>query len=300
MEKRKLGKSDLHISALSLGCMSLPTDVKKARPIIEAAIAAGINYFDTADLYDKGLNEEVIGEILKPYRQDIILATKVGNEWHDNKEGWSWNPSKKHIENGVKESLRRLQTDYIDVYQLHGGTIDDPWDEIIDTFNGLKKEGVIREYGISSIRPNVLKRFLPNSDAVSVMMQYSILDRRPEEWFDWITTQGASVVSRGTLAKGLLTKEWDVRSEKLNGYMEYSVTELKNVLTQLNAKYSDLHTLAIGFNLGNPAVASTVIGASSVNQLETSIVAYQLIDQIKDFEPVYSITNAAYYKEHRD
>lgn len=300
MERRTLGTSNLHISSIGLGGMSLPTNVEEARSIIEAALAAGINYFDTADLYNKGINEEIMGTLLKPYRNDIILATKVGNRWTEGEEGWHWDPSKSHIEKAVKESLRRLQTDTIDLYQLHGGTIDDPWDEIINTFEGLKKEGLIREYGISSIRPNVLKRFLPNSDAVSVMMQYSMLDRRSEEWFDYIKEQRASVVTRGTLAKGLLTHHWKERAQRAGGYINYAVDELINVLGQLDASYEDIHALALAFNLANPAVASTVIGASSVTQLEESIAAYHRISKIGDLQQALALTKADIYKEHRD
>lgn len=83
----------------------------------------------------------------------------------------------------MKESLRRLQTDYIDLYQLHGGTIEDPIDEVIEAFEELKKEGIIRHYGISSIRPNVIREYAQRSNIVSVLMEYSLLNRRPEEWF---------------------------------------------------------------------------------------------------------------------
>src|SRR5690606_3990438 len=109
--------------------------------------------------------------------------TKVGNRMIPGEDRWVWDASKTYIMEAVKDSLRRLGTDYIDLYQLHGGTMEDDATETIEAFEALKKEGVIRQYGISSIRPNVIKRFLTNSSAVSVMMQYSLLDRRPEEWF---------------------------------------------------------------------------------------------------------------------
>ena len=206
MKKRKLGNSELDISEISLGCMSLPTNINEARPIVEAALDAGITYFDTADLYDKGVNEEIIGTLLKPHRENIILATKVGNRWIEGEDGWTWDPTPAHIKNAVKASLHRLQTDYIDVYQLHGGTTSDPWDEIIDTFEELKKEGLIREYGISSIRPNVFVPFLTNSNAVSNMMQFSLLDCRPEEWF------ATTLTSRGFCRNARLYREGVINS----------------------------------------------------------------------------------------
>ena len=139
--------------------MSLSTNKKKAAEIVAMALDAGINYIDTADLYDFGSNEEMIGAILGKRRQDVIVATKVGNRWTEGVEGWHWDASSSYIKEALHASLKRLGTDYIDVYQLHGGTIEDDWDGIIDTFEELKKNGLIREYGISSIRPNVLKRF---------------------------------------------------------------------------------------------------------------------------------------------
>ena len=97
LEKRQLGKSDLYVSEIGLGCMSLPTDQLEANKIIEAAIDNGITYFDTADLYDNGENEELSVMLLKDKRQEVILATKVGNRMNEYGEGWFWDPSKKCI-----------------------------------------------------------------------------------------------------------------------------------------------------------------------------------------------------------
>jgi 1-deoxyxylulose-5-phosphate synthase len=272
MKFRQLGASDLTISELSLGCMSLPLDEAKAAPIVHAALDAGINYFDTADLYNKGANETLVGKLLKPHRQQLYIATKVGNKFSQDADGWSWDASPEHITKSVKESLSRLQTDYIDLYQLHGGTTDDNFEEIIDTFETLKKEGYIREYGISSIRPNV---FLPfsESNAVSNMMQYNMLDRCAEEYFDVLQENGVSVVTRGSVAKGLLTADW---RQKLKAYMNYSQEEVQAVLEAIT-QYGDIHSLALAFNLQHPAVASTVIGASSAMQLQQTITAYNAL-----------------------
>ncbi|RDV32796.1 aldo/keto reductase [Lysinibacillus capsici] len=299
MKKRQLGTSELFISEISLGGMSLSTDKTQAAAIVDMALDAGINYIDTADLYDYGANEEIIGATLGKRRHDVILATKVGNRWAEGVDGWHWDTSPSYIKEAVHASLRRLGTDYIDVYQLHGGTIEDDWDEIIDTFEGLKKEGLIREYGISSIRPNVLQRFLPASSARSVMMQYSALDRRPEEWFNFIAKQGASVVTRGTVAKGLLTNSWQQRLQHVNGFNTYTAEELTTTLTDLALHYNNLHALAIAFNLKEPTIASTVIGASSQQQLAQTLASYEKINSITDFKVANELTKNEYYQEHR-
>lgn len=299
MKKRQLGTSELFISEISLGGMSLSTDKTQAATIVDMALDAGINYIDTADLYDYGANEEIIGATLGKRRHDIILATKVGNRWAKGVDGWHWDASPSYIKEAVHASLRRLGTDYIDVYQLHGGTIEDNWDGIIDTFEGLKKEGLICEYGISSIRPNVLQQFLPASSAKSVMMQYSALDRRPEEWFDFIANQGASVVTRGTVAKGLLTNSWQQRLQHVNGFNTYTAEELTTTLTDLASHYDDLHALAIAFNLKEPTIASTVIGASSQRQLAQTLASYEKINSITDFKVANELTKNENYQEHR-
>lgn len=299
MKKRQLGSSDLFVSEISLGGMSLSTDKDNAASIVDMALDVGINMIDTADLYDFGVNEGIIGSILGKRRQDIVLATKVGNRWTEGVNGWHWDASPTYIKEAVRASLKRLGTDYIDVYQLHGGTIEDDWDGIIETFEGLKKEGLIREYGISSIRPNVLKRFLPASSAKSVMMQYSALDRRPEEWLEFVASEGASVVTRGTVAKGLLTNEWEERVRRSNGYNGYSAEELHTTLTKLAAHYGDLHALALAFNLKEAAIASTVIGASSRQQLEETLIAYEKAASITDFQLANVLTKNELYTDHR-
>lgn len=299
MKKRQLGSSDLHISEIGLGCMSLPTNSQDASYIMDAALDYGINYFDTADLYNNGLNEEMIGQFIREKRQDIILATKVGNVLNSSGDSWHWDASKSHIKEGIKESLQRLQTDYVDLYQLHGGTIEDQWEEIIEAFEELKQEGMIREYGISSIRPNVLKRFLPSSNAVSVMMQYSLLDRRPEEWLDFITEQGTSVVTRGSVAKGLLTDEWQNHLLKTNGYLTYSQEELENTLNKITHLTPSIHAAALKLILQHQSIASAVVGASSKEQLATTIKAYEQMQTIENMDEIIGFTKQDTYTSHR-
>ncbi|WNV78264.1 aldo/keto reductase [Bacillus atrophaeus] len=278
MKKRKLGASDLAVSEVGLGCMSLGTEKNKALSLLDEAIELGINYLDTADLYDFGRNEEIVGEAIQNRRHDIILATKAGNRWEEGKEGWYWDPSKAYIKEAVKKSLTRLKTDYIDLYQLHGGTMEDNIDETIEAFEELKQEGVIRYYGISSIRPNVIKEYVRKSNITSIMMQFSLLDRRPEEWLSLLEEHQISVVARGPLAKGLLTEKPLEKAGdrvKQNGYLTYSYDELANVRKSVSDIAPDLSMteLSLQYLLAQPAVTSVIAGASKIEQLKENIKA---------------------------
>ncbi|WP_053364016.1 aldo/keto reductase [Bacillus sp. FJAT-27251] len=304
MKKRRLGNSDLHVSVLGLGCMSLGTDEKKAGDIIGAALEAGVNYFDTADLYDFGENEQIVGKALKAVRSEVIIATKAGNRWNENRDGWSWDPSKEHIKEAVKGSLKRLQTDYIDLYQLHGGTIEDNIDETIEAFEELKAEGLIRYYGISSIRPNVIREYITKSSMVSVMMQYSMLDRRPEEEaLPLLHDHGISVVTRGTVAKGLLSDRFPEKTASGKGFLDYSQEELAALLPQLKDRLAasrPLEEVALQYNLAHPAVASVVIGASSVGQVQANAQAAGSSPlSSEEVRLIQELTRANQYSEHR-
>ncbi|MGG4492061.1 aldo/keto reductase [Metabacillus idriensis] len=300
MKKRQLGTSDLMVSELGLGCMSLGRDKEQAESIIDAALYEGINYFDTADLYDFGLNEEFAGAALKKRRKDIILATKAGNRWNESKDGWTWDPSKAYIKEAVKHSLKRLKTDYIDLYQLHGGTMEDNIDETIEAFEDLKKEGVIRYYGISSIRPNVIKQYLEKSSIVSVMMQYSLLDRRPEEWFSLLKDHNVSVIGRGPMAKGLLTDNWESKlSEK--GYLSYSFDELHQLLPSIEAETDlSMTETAVQYCLKQAAVGAIIPGASKIEQVQANCRAANARPLSgEEYIALQALTKFDKYEQHR-
>lgn len=302
MKKRNLGSTSIKISELGLGCMSLGIQENEAISTIHAAIDAGINYFDTADLYDFGRNEEIVGKALKGRRDQVILATKVGNRWNEMKDSWSWDPSKEYIKEAVKDSLRRLNTDYIDYYQLHGGTIEDQYEVTIEAFEELVKDGFIRHYGISSIRPNVINRFVNHSSIQGVMMQYNVLERRPEEFFPLFEKHTISVIARGSVAKGLLTNQWKKKLTN-KGYLSYSEKECVDTLQkllQILDEDQSLHSLALQFLLENKVVSSLAIGARNKDQLIENINAYnakplnwQQLTQIKE------ICHLTKYADHR-
>lgn len=307
MRKRRLGKSSLMVSELGLGTMSLGTNELDAEKIINAALEEGINYFDSADLYDFGVNEKIVGQALKGVRDQVIIATKVGNRPNKDKSGWTWDPSKDYIKEAVKGSLKRLSTDYIDLYQLHGGTIDDPIDKTIEAFEELKDEGIIRYYGISSIRPNVIREYVNKSNIVSVMMQYSILDRRPEEEaLPMLADNGINVVTRGTLAKGLLSGKMLSKASpsiRESGYLDHSYEELERLLPDLKEKLAQQRSLteaAIQYSLSHPAVSSVIAGASSVKQVKENAQAVNTAPlSHEEVSLIRSITKANKYAEHR-
>ncbi len=297
MQYKQLGSSELNISRLSLGGMSFHRE-EQARPIIHEALDLGINYFDTADLYDKGENERIIGKLLKEQRQEIILATKVGNQWRSDGSGWDWNPKKAYIKQAVKASLKRLQTDYIDLYQLHGGTLEDPIDETIEAFEELCQEGYIRYYGISSIRHNVIREYVQRSNIVSNMMQYSLLDRRPEEFaLGHLAQHEVGVLVRGGIAKGLLA------NKAPRAYLGHDVEIVRQVQGLLDQKCQGKQArghLALAYCWQNPAVTSIVIGASSVEQLrqnagalQSSSLGEELYQELQNKTPMWQ------YEKHR-
>lgn len=306
MKKNQLGTSDLYISEIGLGCMSLGTDVEKGVRIIHEAIDMGINFLDTADLYDFGMNEEIVGKAIKGRREEVIIATKVGNRWNENKDSWIWDPSATYIKSEVKESLRRLQTDYIDLYQLHGGMVEDPIDETIAAFEDLKKEGLIRYYGISSIRPNVIDEYIKKSNIVSVMMQYSLLDRRPEEMFPLLKENNISVIARGPLAKGLLTENMkDKTTTQIveKGYLDYSYDEIESIygkVKDLLIPPQTVNSIALRYPLYNETVATIIPGVSRVEQLRKNVLETTNNGITNEqYDKLQAITKQSVYQQHR-
>jgi aryl-alcohol dehydrogenase-like predicted oxidoreductase len=298
MEYALLKHTGLHISRIGFGCMSLGTDERLVEKMIDRAVDLGINYFDTADLYDKGLNEELVGKALKGVRKEVVLATKVGNQWRPDGSGWDWNPRKEYILRCVEDSLRRLQTDHIDLYQLHGGTLQDPMEETIETFELLVQQGKIRYYGISSIRPNVIREWVARSNIVSVMTQYSLLDRRPEEeTLALLHQHDIGVMVRGSVAQGLLV------NKLAKPYLNYREEEVKKAAVAIQALSSENRSpaqTAIRYVLHHPAVTSAVVGMRTIEQLEEAVRTLTSPDLTEeDMERLRSAVPVNQYAEHR-
>jgi aryl-alcohol dehydrogenase-like predicted oxidoreductase len=298
MKYRKLGKSELSVSEIGFGCMSLEENNPDNNRLIHRAIDLGINFFDTADLYQKGLNEITLGKAIQEIRKELVIASKVGNQWKADGSGWDWNPRKTYILSSIDQTLKRLQTDYIDLYQLHGGTIDDPIDETIEAFEILKQQGKIRHYGISSIRPNVIREYIKRSNIVSVMMQYSLLDRRPEETcLDLLQKNNIGVLARGSLAKGLLVNK--AAAAYLN-YNEKEVRKAASAIGTLSGKDRSNSQTAIGFVLQHPAISSAVVGIRTIEQLEDILQTINTISpDKKEFALLKQAIPVNFYDQHR-
>lgn len=266
-----LGQSDLAVNTVSFGCMSLSDNSKSNRQLLRKAAEAGITLFDTADIYQDGINEMLVGEALAPLRHEVFIATKVGNQRQPD-GSLSWNPSKAYILKSVENSLKRLGTDYIDLYQLHGGTIEDPIDEIIEAFEIVKQQGKIRWYGISSIRPNVIREYVMRSNIVSVMMQYSLLDRRPEESvLGLLHERGISTIARGAVASGLLV------GKEHASYLQYTDSEVAKAAKAVSAVASERGTdsleIALAYVFAEPAVSTVSLGLRTPLQLDEALRA---------------------------
>lgn len=298
MTYQSLGSSALHISSIGFGCMSLGKDAALNESLVQAAIAKGINFFDTADLYDKGDNEAQLGHILKEKRKEIVLATKVGNQWRPDGSGWDWNPSKAYIIAAVEESLRRLQTDYIDLYQLHGGTIEDRIEETIDAFELLVQQGKIRYYGISSIRPNVIRKWVQRSRMMSVMLQYSLLDRRADEAVVALLQQKhIGVLARGALAQGLLL------GKTPKPYLEHNANAVQKAAAGITALSNDIRNpvqTALQFVLQQGGITAAIVGIRTMAQLNEAVkTIHTPLLTPTEIELLEQTTPALTYRQHR-
>jgi aryl-alcohol dehydrogenase-like predicted oxidoreductase len=298
MKLKQLGTSDLKISEIGFGCMSLEAGRQDNVKLLHRALDQGINFFDTADLYDKGANEETVGKAFAGMRDKVIIATKVGNEWRPDGSGWDWNPRKSYILQAVEASLKRLQTDYIDLYQLHGGTIDDPIDETIEAFEQLKEQGKIRHYGISSIRPNVIREYVERSGIASVMLQYSLLDRRAEEEvLGLLQQQGIGVLARGSLAQGLLA------GKPAKAYLGYTLEEVEKaakVLLTLAGAEREAAEIAVRYTLHHPAISAAVLGIRTSEQLKEALqISKSAPLSAEEMKELQAVLPANRYEQHR-
>ena len=278
--------------------MSLQPAQENIPMLLDQAVDSGINFFDTADLYEGGMNETAIGKAIRSKRNQLILATKVGNQLRADGSGWDWNPGKKYIIAAAEKSLRRLQTDYIDLYQLHGGTLEDPIDETIEAFELLQQQGKIRYYGISSIRPTVIREYVQRSNIVSVMMQYSLADRRPEETcLEMLKKNNIGVLARGSIAGGLLA------GKSPKPYLGFSEAEMLSVSKAVQAATptdSNPAATAIHFAIQHPAITAAIVGVRTAIQLQEILQAIGRGEiSVSAFNDLRDSIKINFYEQHK-
>lgn len=293
MDVRRLGRTGLKVSALCIGCWRMggdQTDEATSLDILHTALESGINFIDTADVYTGGHSERIVAKVLADRRAEIVLATKF--RWRSGKGPNGEGASRKHIIEACDASLRRLGTDYIDLYQIHGWDGSTPIEETMEALNDLVRSGRVRYIGCSNFSALQICRALWAADRaggarfVSVQPHYNLLDRGPEnELLPFCHEMGIGCINYSPLAGGLLTGKYRRGAEPPAGSRaareEHLRRRLDNVLhdrlERLEAYAREhghtLTHLALAYLLAQPFVSSPIIGATSVGQLRESLGA---------------------------
>ena len=212
MQKRYLGKSGLEVSALGLGCMGLShgygpaTDTRQAIELIRAAVERGVTFFDTAEVYGPYLNEEVVGEALKPFRDRVVIATKFGFTFGNDNKQQILNSRPEHIREAVEGSLRRLKTDVIDLLYQHRVDPDVPIEDVAGTVKALIQEGKVKHFGLSEANAETIRKAHKIQPITALQSEYSLFYREAEkEIIPTLEELGIGFVPFSPLGKGFLT-----------------------------------------------------------------------------------------------
>lgn len=210
MKYRELGKSGLKVSAMGLGCMGMSHgygaagDKKEMIKLIHQAVEKGVTFFDTAEVYGPYTNEELVGEALEPYRKEVVIATKCGIQIVDGKQIVIGKPET--IRRSIEGSLKRLRTEYIDLYYLHRVDPDTPIEEVAETMKLLQQEGKIQHWGVSEAGVQTIRRAHAVFPLTAVQSEYSMWWREPEkELLPTLEELGIGFVPFSPLGKGFLT-----------------------------------------------------------------------------------------------
>jgi aryl-alcohol dehydrogenase-like predicted oxidoreductase len=219
-EKRKLGS--LEVSPIGLGCMSMtsgsynpPRSKEEMIPVIRGAVDQGVTFFDTAEVYGPFTNEELVGEALKPVRNQVVIASKFGFDFTDGERAGR-NSKPEHIRKAVEGMLRRLQTDRIDLLYLHRLDPNVPVEEVAGTVKELIKEGKALHFGLSEVSPATIRRAHAVQPVTALQSEYSLVQRSPEnEVLDTCEALGIGFVPWGPVCRGFL-------GDKFNEYSRFS------------------------------------------------------------------------------
>jgi aryl-alcohol dehydrogenase-like predicted oxidoreductase len=215
MQKRKLGKSNLEVSAIGLGCMGMsfsygpPKDKQEMTALLHAAVDRGVTFFDTAEVYGPYTNEELVGEALAPFRKQVVIATKFGFDLSgpDNRPGMAGlNSRPEHIKQALEGSLKRLKTDVIDLYYQHRVDPNVPIEEVAGAVKELIQQGKVKHFGLSEAGVKTIRRAHAVQPITALQSEYSLWTRTPEkEVIPTLEELGIGFVPYSPLGKGFLT-----------------------------------------------------------------------------------------------
>src|SRR4028119_1694957 len=299
MEYRSFGRTGVQVSTLCLGCMMFggKTSPEDSYAIIDRALDSGINFLDTANVYSRGGSEEVTGEALKRNgkRQRVVLATKVHGQMADDEPNMEGN-SRRHIIAQCEASLRRLQTDYIDLYQIHRPDSTIPIDETLRALDDLIRDGKVRYIGTSTyaawqvVESLVVSKELGLNRFICEQPPYNLLDRRIErELLPMARTYGLGIIPWSPLAGGMLTGKYrrGKKGPKGSRYESGSFRSgeavpdpawdvIEGVAAMAEEKKCGMDAFALAWTLANPTITSPIIGPRTMQQLEGNLKALEV------------------------
>ena len=231
MQKRKLGNSNLEVSAIGLGCMGMsqsygpnPGDRKEMIALIRAAVERGVTFFDTAEVYGPFVNEELVGEALFPWRDQVVIATKFGFQFDADGKQTGLNSRPEHIKEAADGSLRRLGVETIDLYYQHRVDPDVPIEEVAGAVKELIQEGKVKHFGMSEAAAQTIRRAHAVQPVAAVQSEYSLWWRRPEEEvIPTLEELGIGFVPYSPLGKGFLTG-------KINENAAFASNDIRNTI----------------------------------------------------------------------
>ncbi|CAN7598529.1 aldo/keto reductase [Devosia sp. LjRoot16] len=326
MQYTRLGHTGLEVSRICLGCMSFgepkqgshewTLDEAASRPILRAAWEAGINFYDTANVYSLGSSEEIVGKVLLEMapRDELVIATKVNGEMRQGPNGKGL--SRKAILAEIDNSLRRLGTDYVDLYQIHRFDPATPIEETLEALNDVVRAGKARYIGASSMAAWQFLKMLMTSDKhgwarfVSMQNQLNLIEREEErEMLPLCIDQGIGVIPWSPLARGRLARPWGESTERMEtdiyGKTLYLRDEAANqainaVVGEIaGARGVKMAQVALAWVLQKQPVSAPIVGVTKLAQLEDAVGALDVklsADEVARLESPYHSTTTASFR----
>lgn len=326
MKKRKLGNSNLEVSSIGLGCMGMsfgygpPKDVKEMTNLLHQAVDLGVTFFDTAEVYGPCINEELVGNALKPYRDKVAIATKFGfnTEKTGVGKGFSLDSSPAHIRKAVEGSLKRLKLDMIDLLYQHRVDPNVPIEDVAGTVKELIREGKAKHFGLSEAGAQTIRRAHAVQPVTALQSEYSLWTRQHEkEIIPAIEELGIGLVAYSPLGKGFLTGKIDETTEFEEGdirrilprYQEEARVANHALLDVINRFAKEMNAtaaqIALAWVLAQKPWIVPIPGTTKLHRLEENLgadaIAFNL-DELKEMEVASSQVKVVgeRYPEHME